>query len=119
MTQAVVFNTTQEPLTVSAAGHSIGGGEWGAVDLDEPKAQKHLSSGALTEVEKPEGEPVQPGAVEALKAVEEPPFVPLEANDDDDIDNGVVDEDDEQDKVEAPKPTAPKKTAAPKSTSTK
>ena len=143
MNQAVVFNTTPNPLTVSVSGRSVGGGEWGSVDLDDIKAQKHLSSGALTLVDKPEGESADDAALAAFQRVEQatpvvldpqfdpdsPDYIDPNASVDEPVEpdveevddpDGVVDEDDEEDTdvdVE-PKP-APKKIAKKSTTASK
>jgi hypothetical protein len=50
---AVVFNTTDAPVTTDDEGRTVGGGEWAAVDTTEDAVQDALTRGTLVEVDTP------------------------------------------------------------------
>lgn len=76
MSYETVFNTGTQPVVVDDEGRVIGGGEWGAVQSNEPVVRDLLESGALVRVEEPVPDtagggtaPVNPSAQRAFDRV--------------------------------------------------
>lgn len=65
----VVFNTASRPVQITASGRTVGGGEWAAVNAEDPAAARGLASGALLEVAEPDADvELDPGAQAAFAA---------------------------------------------------
>jgi hypothetical protein len=47
MTFQPAFNPTDSPVLIDSAGRTLGGGEWGAVNLSDPFAQEASEAGRL------------------------------------------------------------------------
>lgn len=64
---AVVFNTTDTPITISPAGAQVGGGEWATVNLEDPAVRPSVDAGQLVVVEEPDpGNELDPRAAAAF-----------------------------------------------------
>lgn len=56
------FNTTDGPLVIDDAGHTIGGGEWGTVQTTDPLVQAAVDADLLVVADIPDGDDVDPNA---------------------------------------------------------
>ena len=63
------FNTTTSPLSIDRAGRVLGGGEYGAVRLDQSPVSGHVAAGRIVAVERPSDaaeDTLNPEAVQAF-----------------------------------------------------
>lgn len=68
--RVTVYNRTDGPVLIDAAGHMLGGNEYRSVREDEPEVQLGEKRGALVVVADPGGDlaKARPDAAEAIKA---------------------------------------------------
>lgn len=64
-------NLTDGPLVVSRSGRSVGGGEWAAVDAEDPTAKRLCEVGLVLHDELPEGDDLDADAQAAIAEVRE------------------------------------------------